>query len=99
MSRYVSSWLNDYLLTIQGVVTFGDPFSGSPIKGWSGPIKVFCNSGDTVCGGNFEIAGSHLSYGMDSSAGLGQAALLGMVGGSKLGGLLGGGGVFGGLFG
>jgi len=75
---------------VKGVVTFGDPFSGSPIKGWSGPIKVFCNSGDTVCGGNFEIAASHLSYGMDTSASLGQAALLSMAGGSKLGGLFGG---------
>jgi len=79
---------------VKGVVTFGDPFSGSPIKGWNGPIKVFCNSGDTVCGGNFEIAAGHLSYGMDTSAGLAQMALLGMVGGSKLGG---GGGLLGGL--
>jgi len=86
---------------VKGVVTFGDPFSGAPIKGWNGPIKTLCNSGDTVCGGNFEIAASHLSYGMDTSAGLGQMALLGMVGGSKLGGLLGGGGLggLGGLFG
>jgi len=76
---------------VKGVVTFGDPFSGATIKGWSGPIKVLCNSGDTVCGGNFEIAASHLSYGMDTSAGLGQAALLGMAsGGGKGFGLLGG---------
>jgi len=85
---------------VKGVVTFGDPFSGSPIKGWSGPIKVFCNSGDTVCGGNFEIAAGHLSYGMDTSVSLAQMALLGMAGGGK-GGLLGGGGggLLGGLFG
>jgi len=82
---------------VKGVVTFGDPFSGSPIKGWNGPIKVLCNSGDTVCGGNFEIAASHLSYGFDTSASLGQVALLGMVGGSKLGSLGGGlGGLLGG---
>jgi len=64
---------------VKGVVTFGDPFNGSPIKGWNGPIKIFCNSGDGVCGGNFELAASHLSYGMDTSAGLGQKALLAMA--------------------
>jgi len=85
---------------VKGIVTFGDPFNGSTVKGWSGPISVFCNTGDGVCSGNFELAGSHLSYGMDTSAGLGQKALLNMAGGGG-GGLLGGGGggLFGGLFG
>jgi hypothetical protein len=28
------------LLLLQGVVTFGDPFQGAPIKGYKGPIMV-----------------------------------------------------------
>lgn len=63
----------------QGVVTFGDPFNGAPIKGYNGPIAIFCNSGDGVCTGNFELAGSHLSYGVDGSAGQAQKKLLEMA--------------------
>jgi len=48
---------------VAGVVVFGDPFQGAPIKGYSGPILTYCKKGDGVCGGNFEISGSHLSYG------------------------------------
>lgn len=72
----------------QGVVTFGDPFNGAPIKGYSGPIAIFCNKGDGVCTGNFELATSHLSYGMDTSAGLGQKKLLEFA--AKVGGSGGG---------
>jgi len=81
---------------VKGIVTFGDPFNGSPVKGWNGPIKIFCNSGDGVCTGNFELAASHLSYGMDSSAGSAQRALLAMAAGGG-GGLTGGGLTGGGL--
>jgi len=61
---------------VKGVVTFGDPFNGAPIKGYKGPIAIFCNHGDGVCTGNFELAGSHLSYGFDTSAKLAQKKLL-----------------------
>lgn len=42
---------------------FGDPFQGAPINGYRGPIKTYCKPTDGVCGGNFEIGASHLSYG------------------------------------
>jgi hypothetical protein len=47
---------------VAGVVVFGDPFQGAKIKGYNGEIVTFCNAGDNVCTGNFEIAPSHLSY-------------------------------------
>jgi hypothetical protein len=53
---------------VKGVITFGDPFNGAPIKGYDGPIAIYCNRGDGVCTGNFELAGGHLSYGGDGSA-------------------------------
>jgi hypothetical protein len=46
----------------QGVITFGDPFNGSPIRGYNGPIQIYCKPGDGVCSGNFELTGAHLSY-------------------------------------
>lgn len=46
----------------QGVVVFGDPFDGAPIKGYSGPIKTYCATGDDVCEGEFVITAAHLSY-------------------------------------
>jgi hypothetical protein len=46
-------------------VTFGDPFQGSPIKGYKGPIKTFCKVDDGVCGGNFELSVAHLAYPFD----------------------------------
>jgi hypothetical protein len=63
----------------QGVVTFGDPFNGAPIKGYNGPIEILCNADDNVCTGNFEAAASHLSYGIDNSAKIGQKKLLEMA--------------------
>jgi hypothetical protein len=68
-------------LYVQGVITFGDPFNGAPIKGYDGPIEIYCNSGDGVCTGNFEVALGHLSYGIDTSAGLAQKRLLEMAAG------------------
>jgi len=62
---------------VKGVVTFGDPFNGANIKGYSGPISIFCNPGDGVCTGNFEVALAHLSYGGST----GQKALLQMADG------------------
>jgi hypothetical protein len=41
---------------------FGDPFQGAKIKGYNGEIVTYCNAGDYVCTGNFEISASHLSY-------------------------------------
>jgi hypothetical protein len=52
-----------FLLTLhQGVIVFGDPFQGAPIKGYSGPIVTYCNDGDFVCTGNFVVGTAHLSY-------------------------------------
>jgi hypothetical protein len=48
---------------LQGVITFGDPFNGAVIKGYNGPIEIFCNTGDGVCTGNFEVGTAHMSYG------------------------------------
>ncbi|QDS70627.1 hypothetical protein FKW77_000671 [Venturia effusa] len=47
---------------VAGVVVFGDPFQGAPIKGYSGPIITYCNTGDYVCTGNFVVGAAHLSY-------------------------------------
>jgi cutinase len=59
----------------QGVITFGDPFQGAPIKGYDGPIKIFCKIDDGVCGGNFELSTAHLSYPMDTSVAEAKALL------------------------
>jgi hypothetical protein len=48
-------------------VVFGDPFQGAKIKGYNGEIVTFCNAGDNVCTGNFEVTPSHLSYSPGSS--------------------------------
>lgn len=53
---------------VQGVLTFGDPFNGAQIKGWTGPILTFCRPTDGVCEGNFKIGGAHLSYSSSSDA-------------------------------
>jgi hypothetical protein len=48
---------------VKGVVVFGDPFNGAPIKGYpSSKIKTDCISGDDVCTGEFTIGLGHLSY-------------------------------------
>jgi len=41
---------------------FGDPFQGAKIRGYNGEIVTYCNAGDNVCTGNFEVTASHLSY-------------------------------------
>lgn len=49
---------------IKGVVVFGDPFNGAPIKGVpKEKLKIFCNPGDGVCNGKFAISAAHMSYG------------------------------------
>ncbi|QDS72607.1 hypothetical protein FKW77_001605 [Venturia effusa] len=60
---------------VKGVVVFGDPFQGSPIKGYDGPLVTFCKPDDGVCGGNFELSGAHLSYPFDDSSAKGKALL------------------------
>jgi len=38
-------------------------FNGAPIKGLpSDKIKTFCDKGDGVCDGKFQISAAHLSY-------------------------------------
>lgn len=49
------------------MIVFGDPFQGSPIKGYNGPIETFCNEGDSVCTGNFELRPAHMSYPLNDS--------------------------------
>lgn len=59
------------------MVVFGDPFDGAPIKGYSGPIKTYCASGDDVCKGEFSITLAHLSYvGADTTAAVNYMASL-----------------------
>lgn len=50
------------------MIIFGDPFQGSPIKGYTGPIETYCKPGDGVCGGNFELSAAHLSYPFDGDS-------------------------------
>jgi len=48
---------------VAGVVVFGDPFNGAPIKDFpSENIKTYCMAGDGVCQGKFVITASHLAY-------------------------------------
>ncbi|TID25809.1 hypothetical protein E2P81_ATG03598 [Venturia nashicola] len=44
------------------VLAFGDPFQGAKIKGYDGPILTYCNEGDAICTGNFDISAAHLAY-------------------------------------
>jgi hypothetical protein len=60
------------------VITFGDPFNGAPIKGYKGPIEIYCKPDDGVCSGNFELKGAHLSYQTGKSNDV-QKALLKLV--------------------
>lgn len=66
----------------QGLLTYGDPFQGAPIKDWTGPVATFCASDDGVCGGNFELALSHLAYGFGADLDKGAAALETMANGT-----------------
>lgn len=52
---------------VKGVMTFGDPFQGAPIKGYTGPVVTYCKIDDGVCGGNFELSTAHLSYPFDNT--------------------------------
>jgi len=48
---------------VAGVVTFGDPFNGAPVKDFPYEhIKVFCSAADGVCQGQFKITAAHLAY-------------------------------------
>ncbi|KAK2808598.1 hypothetical protein FQN50_004630 [Emmonsiellopsis sp. PD_5] len=50
---------------VVGVVVFGDPFNGAPIRDFdSSKIKTFCHDGDGVCSGQFKITLDHLTYSM-----------------------------------
>lgn len=65
------------------MITFGDPFNGAPIKGYNGPIEIYCKPGDGVCSGNFELTAAHLSYqgGKGSSVTTALAKLVEMANG------------------
>jgi hypothetical protein len=62
-------------------MTFGDPFNGSPIKGYKGPIEIYCAPGDGVCTGNFELVGAHLSYVTDGTIASAKKRLLELANG------------------
>lgn len=76
MLAFLPFLVADYLPSPQGVITFGDPFQGAPIKGYTGPIETFCKVADGVCGGNFELSTAHLSYPLDNSVTEAKAKLL-----------------------
>ena len=63
------------------MITFGDPFNGAPIKGYNGPIEIYCAAGDGVCTGNFELAAAHLSYIGDSTVPNAKKKLIEMANG------------------
>jgi hypothetical protein len=63
------------------VITFGDPFNGAPIKGYNGPVEIYCAPGDGVCTGNFELTTSHLAYIFDSTVATAKKKLLDMASG------------------
>jgi len=50
---------------VTNVVTFGDPFSGAKIGQYTGPLHVFCMTGDGVCNGQLDVSFTHLSYFVD----------------------------------
>jgi len=55
---------------VAGVVVFGDPFNGAPIKDFPiENIKTYCAAGDGVCKGEFKISASHLAYVGTSTSG------------------------------
>lgn len=66
---------------VSGVVVWGDPFQGAPIKGYSGPILTYCASGDDVCTGNFVIGFTHLAYAAGSTVQLGARAMMDIAAG------------------
>jgi cutinase len=56
---------------VRGLLLFGDPMMGADNKGiGEGRIKTFCERGDGVCQGRFEISGAHLAYGDDIGKGV-----------------------------
>ena len=50
-------------------MTWGDPFNGSKVKGYNGPIKVFCMAEDAVCEGRFKLGLQHLAYSFSPDVG------------------------------
>ncbi|KAK6523318.1 hypothetical protein TWF281_001297 [Arthrobotrys megalospora] len=54
---------------VGAVVMFGDPKYGRALgKGLNAKSKTFCNPGDQICKGGFNILPSHLTYGSDANA-------------------------------
>jgi len=54
---------------VVGILTYGDPFNGATVKGFSSEkIKIFCNPTDAVCKGDFSIGAGHLSYSTTAGA-------------------------------
>jgi len=66
---------------VSGVVAWGDPFQGAPIKGYNGPILTYCASDDMVCTGNFVIGFTHLAYSAGNSVQLGAKAMMDIAAG------------------
>jgi len=69
---------------VSGVVVWGDPFQGAPIKGYNGPIRTYCSSGDDVCTGNFVIGFTHLAYSVGSSVQLGAKDMMDIAAGKPI---------------
>src|SRR6201992_1415726 len=47
----------------KGLVLFGDPFNGAPVKGVAkDKIREFCNASDAVCDGKLSITAGHMAY-------------------------------------
>ena len=60
------------LTDLKGLVLFGDPFNGAPIKGYPrDKIKDYCEPTDGVCEGKLAISAGHLSYSSSNRGGKG----------------------------
>jgi len=64
VARICAAWAGDAAKKqIKGLALFGDPFNGADVKGIpKSQIKTWCNSGDGVCKGAFQIGAAHLAY-------------------------------------
>jgi len=64
VARICAAWAGEAAKKqIKGLALFGDPFNGADVKGIpASNVKTWCNSGDGVCKGQFQIGAAHLAY-------------------------------------